>query len=663
MKRALVGVTLVTGLAACIDFDAELRARIDAGFADVDGGTVADGGATTDSGASADGGPNGNDGGPGLDGGGCIGDDGWCWQYPFPIANELVAAWGTTDRDVWVAGAGRTLLHFDGTNWVDGARALGLPPSSTLNTDEEFTVVGSALGPANERWLFGRGLPPQIVVGGRCTAATGAAAKFDSVINVSRGERAIYLAMGSSGVGVVPLDGGTPVTVLPPTWASWFILNAVETPNGCLAAMTDTATGDTVAVGPCDGGTVTTLPGVNRVYGLFTNTDGGWVATSVSSVFESGDEVTWLQRAVPVNDQAVTGGLAVRSTHEMLVTGQLGWVWSLTKERFDRPTTNPQIQLRTLWESDEGSVWAVGDLGNVAVRTGTSNPTWESRALVRSHLFAVADTETDFIAVGDGRSVMVRNAAGALEAVRNDSLNTVFDVALVGKTAYLAQADGLSKLSLQTPGLAPTALYPTSRTCTTVTVRGGAVYAGCENEGVVVFDTGDGGLSHLSTVGLGLDDGGLVLGPRATARDWYLAVLRLNDSTLYTQPLDQPDAGWAAVQAWPNAMVTSLSTNATEVWVAGDHAILAHGDKTGLASVAGLAGGDQFSSVAVLPDGGAYASTYSGIVLHWRGADWARERPHLGGATGTNPEPAIRVTPGGLYLVGNGNAVIRKAAP
>jgi hypothetical protein len=43
--------------------------------------------------------------------------DGWQWQHPLPQGNTLLAVCAITPRDVWAAGVGGTLLHFDGTGW------------------------------------------------------------------------------------------------------------------------------------------------------------------------------------------------------------------------------------------------------------------------------------------------------------------------------------------------------------------------------------------------------------------------------------------------------------------------------------------------------------------------------------------------------------------
>ena len=51
-------------------------------------------------------------------------EDGWCWDNPLPNGNASLALWGSGADDVWAAGDGGTILHWNGATW---SRVKGLP--------------------------------------------------------------------------------------------------------------------------------------------------------------------------------------------------------------------------------------------------------------------------------------------------------------------------------------------------------------------------------------------------------------------------------------------------------------------------------------------------------------------------------------------------------
>jgi len=61
--------------------------------------------------------------------------DGWCWQFPAPQGNGLLATWGSSAQDVWAVGGAGTIVHFDGSKWS----IVRSPTNNTL-----YSIWGSA---------------------------------------------------------------------------------------------------------------------------------------------------------------------------------------------------------------------------------------------------------------------------------------------------------------------------------------------------------------------------------------------------------------------------------------------------------------------------------------------------------------------------------------
>ena len=61
--------------------------------------------------------------------------DGWCWQFPAPQGNGLLATWGSSAQDVWAVGGAGTIVHFDGSKWS----IVRSPTNNTL-----YSIWGSS---------------------------------------------------------------------------------------------------------------------------------------------------------------------------------------------------------------------------------------------------------------------------------------------------------------------------------------------------------------------------------------------------------------------------------------------------------------------------------------------------------------------------------------
>ncbi len=81
-----------------------------------DPGTTTDGGITKDFAGSVVDMAQPTDGGPTVQPVGCS-VDAWCWQFPSPQGNALLATWGSSAQDVWAVGGAGTIVHYDGSKW------------------------------------------------------------------------------------------------------------------------------------------------------------------------------------------------------------------------------------------------------------------------------------------------------------------------------------------------------------------------------------------------------------------------------------------------------------------------------------------------------------------------------------------------------------------
>ena len=142
---------------------------------------------------------------------------GACWQSPQPQGNALTAAWGTSERDLWLVGCAGTILHFDGAKWARAAsgttatlRGLwGSGQADVWAVGDRATVLhfdGKAWTAAPDaarvglRAVWGSG-PRDVWIAGE----RGALAHFDGTrwSEVASGARETLLALGGTGPGDV----------------------------------------------------------------------------------------------------------------------------------------------------------------------------------------------------------------------------------------------------------------------------------------------------------------------------------------------------------------------------------------------------------------------------------------------------------------------------
>jgi hypothetical protein len=61
-------------------------------------------------------------------------EEGWCWQNPLPSGNPFAVAWAVGRDDAWFGGDDGSVVHFDGSTWIQysvGKRVLGIWGSSS----------------------------------------------------------------------------------------------------------------------------------------------------------------------------------------------------------------------------------------------------------------------------------------------------------------------------------------------------------------------------------------------------------------------------------------------------------------------------------------------------------------------------------------------------
>src|SRR5262245_5947178 len=53
--------------------------------------------------------------------------DGWCWSNPRPHGRSLNGIWTFAPNDAWAVGALGSILHWDGTAWLESASPTEQP--------------------------------------------------------------------------------------------------------------------------------------------------------------------------------------------------------------------------------------------------------------------------------------------------------------------------------------------------------------------------------------------------------------------------------------------------------------------------------------------------------------------------------------------------------
>ena len=115
----------------------------------------------------------------------------WCWYNPLPQGNTLRSVWGVASNDVWAAGDGGTLLHFDGANWSAPT------PLGAATTQDLYAIHGTS---ATDAWAVGLGGALVHWDGSAWTASQQSGVTTNQALRAVWGSTANdYWAVGSTG--------------------------------------------------------------------------------------------------------------------------------------------------------------------------------------------------------------------------------------------------------------------------------------------------------------------------------------------------------------------------------------------------------------------------------------------------------------------------------
>jgi hypothetical protein len=647
----------------------------DAGDSNVDGGTSAgDGGSASDGGGMSDAGFSGDRGGA-IDGGllACSGSDGWCWENPSALpAVNLHAVWGTSDTDVWVAGAGRMLSHWDGARWTDERSRIPLYADDGLLA-EEPAVLGQMRGSDGRLWFAARPsalvqasdgglvrLQPPYVSGQAIDAPIAVAARGADVWLLTGSGRVHRPSAASVDVNLAPILGSFGATAFLPT------------DDGCFLIAISRYNLGVHAVARCDGGVSNLTYDGGEAYphaidAFALGPDGGYLAGGgLSDILESNDGVTWTPRAA---GQSVT---PFHSTNHILSFPDGGrWFLGQEGQIFDlggvlvRPPTG--LDLHAAWLSPEGTVWAVGEAGTVVRRFAASEGWDDLGPKPMARIMALSVGEAHQVAAGREGLVLTRGWSGRWDKMAPSGMTTSDTVvsAWVAASGRIALGTSSGKFWLDA-AVGTAASFP----------EGGAnVYVGAASErefflggGRTIMRFRDGGILDPISAG----SSGAITGLSARSGDevfvsidldvaesvavrGQLAKLQCNSETspcmLFSTNLPQP----------PN----DVSVTPHSAWVAGPHSMIGFLDGGVFQSEWPEEGQPQnldFTSTWASEDGGVWIVTDFGAVLRRTGPKtWVRERPGFGTTRGAPGLVRIRGNSTDLYLVGHRGAVLRRS--
>ncbi|MBX3202552.1 MAG: hypothetical protein KF894_30780 [Labilithrix sp.] len=318
----------------------------------------------------------------------------WCpVATPVSSAYPLTAVWGSSKTDVWAAGSGGTVIHWDGAAWK------ATPPDPAL-TNTFRVVTGSGAG---DVWVAAA--TDLVFHSDGFQNGTAAWTRVPSVTPPERRAAPIYA--GFSGAGGL-MFGGQPFGLETVARANlivkkpgagpiaWEAAEGTATVNGLWAASADDVW----------------LVGDNSIEAF-----GGlpWQRGFSAHGTRVGDELVW----TPVESQASVVLRAVwgSSASDVWAVGDKGTVrhvgaggaeWNVV----GAPTRE---NLRAIWGAAANDVWAVGELGTILHWDGA---TWKASVAAfpvnrrRPHLYGVwGSGPKDVWIVGDG--IALRFTGGA----------------------------------------------------------------------------------------------------------------------------------------------------------------------------------------------------------------------------------------------------------
>lgn len=547
---------------------------------------------------------------------------GFCWENPRQLGVTQNRIWGTSVRDLWVAGAGGTILHWDGASW------LATPAGSAQNISRVWGV------PGGDVWAVGGGgTILRFREGAWAPVASGVQSNLMSIFGVAAND------LWAVGVNTVILHwDGTAWTAAKQTGTP----TSKATLNGVWGAKAN----DLWAVGGggtafhYDGQIWTLAPAIGtlNLQAVAGSSSSDIWATSSDGTIVRYNGSSWQNHtmmAQPINDVSVT------PTGQAWVVGGSGLTMRWETTKWTQYLSNVSQELRGVWLDPSGDAWAVGAAGTML--------RWASGAWSNLQTGVRVELRDAWAASPD--DVWVVGAAGAL---------------LHGVSGTWTPVAG------------------TSLDCDSVTGQNASnVWAACQNN-VLKWNGATWAVEYMAPAGVVLSSlwtGGGDVWAVATNGTTYrrrtgswAAVTSPTTSALYGASGNGQSDVWAAGfnstvlhgdgNTWTVVPTTGLPTtllysilamSPTDVWVVGTGGLIGHYDGTSWTSVTspttallrhihGSAGNDLWTVGA------------AGTVLHWDGAAWSSV------PIGTDGNlRAVWPLSGHTWIVGESGAILHKA--
>ena len=306
--------------------------------------------------------------------------DGWCWDNPSPAGDHLRAVWGFAAGDVFAAGDGGVILHFDGQVWSSMASPTDDPLMSMWGAAPDDVFAGGRDGLLHYDGSTWTRMPDDNWHAALWGFSSGA------LVSVSPDGA---LRLSNDGGRSWPIEDPTGGILLTSVWGS--------APNRLVAV------GDFRTAGAFDDNVWTPLappPPTGASSSGFLDVWG----TSAGELFVATDEgvahfngSTWSSHPSP--DRDIVYSIWGWSPSEVVAVGDVmmerrGSKWTST-------ATPDGVRMQSVWGADPDHVVAVGECGTIVHR---DDGVWtQYGSTVSSGLVDVWGlSDDDIYAVGDG---------------------------------------------------------------------------------------------------------------------------------------------------------------------------------------------------------------------------------------------------------------------
>lgn len=654
--RSSLWLGALLSVMSCVDFEVLLKSRCaDGGVQQCpgespDASTTATGGGGGGTTSTGGGGTTSTGGGAatGGSGGTTFCNDGWCWENPLPFGSDVHTLWGTRDDDLWAAGAGRLLAHWNGAGWTN--ESARLPPWSPLYqldplpyfSQSAVLTSGTALLDS-EGTLFGFNGQQVQAVGQTQVAAIWP--RGGSLFMV-RDNSVLSLLEGNL------LDAGT----IP---AGWRAINLRVDDGVCLAAVREGSTGEN-GIADCRGTGSVFRVSEGYATGFFRQRDGGWASGSSgdgAKLYVTDGGAWW--PIVSGADVPLMG--VVETPRGAIAVGPRATFYNVDDRTVLSSDSNGSKLLAPWYSPLSHTVFAGGQDGEF--RTEDAGLRQGNRAGMVTASFA---NDAVQLAASNTRGLLIRDSQRW--SPLTDLPGAACAVTAVGDTAWVLLNSGiLLKVSVSRrlvsevdAGLAtPPVTYGAK--CGAMALGDGGVYVGSGN--TVAFVPFDGGAAEPPSA-LSTDE---IVGLALVGQTLWASANTLNDAgTVYSNA----GGSWKPVWRKSSGVVGAVAAGAGGLWVTGSDSFV------GLVSSAGAVS-DQYPvntsssqpnavDVLVRPDGTVWVLFDSGALLrHVGGGAWVRETPPWSAdVSDTSLLPtSLSANSTRMFITGSRTAILSKPLP